>query len=206
MILSPNNPEMHLSLCDYALKSGKRTYVDKTFAPDVKTAKQLIKMAEDGKTPMFSSSALRFSTELKDKKQGSIKTLSVRGPGEYPVYSIHQIEMIVKLMGSDPVRVMAIGTEAAPALVIEYPENKFATMGHFGWECPFTLAMTAVNGDHYLIPECSDFFPNFVHELVNFFETGDIKAPASETVAVIGIRETGFKAINKPGYWIDCTF
>lgn len=40
MVLSPNNPEQHLSLCQEALASGKRTYVDKTFAPDTATAKK----------------------------------------------------------------------------------------------------------------------------------------------------------------------
>ena len=59
MVLSPDNPEMHKELCDLPLKSGKITYVDKTFAPDYQTAKELVELAETYNTPMFSSSALR---------------------------------------------------------------------------------------------------------------------------------------------------
>ena len=36
IVLSPDNCEMHEELCQKPLMSGKRTYVDKTFAPDQK--------------------------------------------------------------------------------------------------------------------------------------------------------------------------
>ena len=35
LVLSPDNCEMHEELCQIPLRSGKRTYVDKTFAPDL---------------------------------------------------------------------------------------------------------------------------------------------------------------------------
>ncbi|HOJ10194.1 MAG TPA: Gfo/Idh/MocA family oxidoreductase [Clostridiales bacterium] len=204
MVLAPNNPEQHEELCREALASGKRTYVDKTFAPDVATAKRIFDMARAGGTPMFSSSALRFSSELKDIKREGICVISSRGSGVYQIYSIHQIEMLVSLMGPDAKRVMAIGNEAAPALAIEFSGGRFATMGHFGWECPFNLAITYDSSENVLVRECTSFFPNFVHELVDFFETGSIKAPEKETIAVIGIREKGFEALKNPGVWISC--
>ena len=34
IVLSPDNCEMHEELCQIPLRSGKRCYVDKTFAPD----------------------------------------------------------------------------------------------------------------------------------------------------------------------------
>jgi len=204
MVLSPNNPEQHEELCREALASGKRTYVDKTFAPDVVTAKRIFNMAKAGNTPMFSSSALRFSSELTNIKHEGICVISSRGPGVYEIYSIHQIEMLVFLMGPAARRVMAIGNEAAPALAIEFSGKRFATMGHFGGECPFNLAITYDNSENVLVHECTSFFPNFVRELVDFFETGSIKVPENETIAIIGIREKGFEALKNPGVWINC--
>ena len=34
IVLAPSNPEKHLAYASEVLKYGKRTYVDKTFAPD----------------------------------------------------------------------------------------------------------------------------------------------------------------------------
>ncbi|NLD87897.1 MAG: Gfo/Idh/MocA family oxidoreductase [Clostridiales bacterium] len=203
LVLAPNNPETHPELCRDAFASGKRTYVDKTFATDAAAAKALIEAAKAGNTPMFSSSALRFSTELKDVERKGLKIINSRGPGSYDIYSIHQIEMIVALFGPEFERVMAIGDETAPALVIEFSGKRFATIGHFGWQCPFNMALAYENGEHTLIKECSDYFPNFVHELVDFFETGDIKVPFEETIAVIAIRELGAKALRNPGVWFE---
>ncbi len=203
MVLSPNNPEMHPELCRDAFKSGKRTYVDKTFATDAKAARMLIDMANEGNTPMFSTSALRFSTELQNVKREGLKVISSRGPNSYDIYSIHQIEMLVSLFGPDFTRVMAVGDMTAPALVIEFSGGRYATMGHFGGQCSFNMALSYDDGEHVLINECSDYFPNFVHELIDFFETGDIKAPYEETLAVIAIRELGFKALQNPGVWFD---
>ena len=201
MVLAPNNPEMHEILCKEALASGKRTYVDKTFAPDVATAKRIFAMAEAGNTPMFSSSALRFSRELPDVKREGIRTIQSRGGGLYKIYSIHQIEMLVVLMGANAKRVMALGTEEAPQLVIEFEGGRYATWGHFN--CGFGMDIRYDGGDALNIPTCSDFFPLFIHELIDFFENGNIKAPSAETLAVIGIREAGFEALTKPGCWVD---
>lgn len=64
-VLSPDNPELHLALSEYALKSGKPTYIDKTFAPDKATAEKLFALAKEHGTPMYSTSSLRFADEMK---------------------------------------------------------------------------------------------------------------------------------------------
>ena len=201
MVLAPNNPEKHLELCRDALASGKRTYVDKTFAPDVATAKEIFAMAKAGNTPMFSTSALRFSTELPDVPKEGIRTIQSRGGGIYPIYAIHQLEMIVVLMGTAAKRVMALGTMDAPQLVVEFEGGRYATWGHFN--CDFGMSIAYDNGNKLLVEKYSDYFPNFVHELIDFFENGTPKAAEAETLAVIGIREAGFKALETPGVWVD---
>jgi hypothetical protein len=55
---------MHEFLCDLPLKSGKLVYVDKTFAPDKATAERIFAIADAHGTKCYSSSALRFATEL----------------------------------------------------------------------------------------------------------------------------------------------
>ena len=66
IVLSPDNPEQHERLGKLALESGKRVYMDKTFSPDLACGIRLFDKAAAHGTPMFSSSALRFSKELAD--------------------------------------------------------------------------------------------------------------------------------------------
>ena len=46
VVLSPDNPEMHEELCKLPLASGKRTYVDKTFATSKAEAERIFENAE----------------------------------------------------------------------------------------------------------------------------------------------------------------
>src|SRR5687768_13113490 len=61
MILAPSNPELHLALCEKVFPFAKPTYVDKTFAPDVAAARKIFDLADTHKTPVQTTSALRYT-------------------------------------------------------------------------------------------------------------------------------------------------
>ncbi len=201
MVLSPDNPEMHWELCQLPLRSGKPTYVDKTFAPDHQTAEALFRLAEEHHTPMFSSSALRFSKELEGIPQGVLRTLATVGPGVISNYAIHQLEMIVKLMGTEAERLMFMGTESCPQLIIQFSGNRCAIMGQYGWDCPFSLQGAKDDGTFVNISNCSDSFERFVPELLQFFDTQKAPVPPEETILIAKLREFGMNAVNWPGTW-----
>ena len=203
MVLSPDNPEMHKELCDLPLKSGKITYVDKTFAPDYQTAKELVELAETYNTPMFSSSALRFSKELEGIDKEGIRTVATQGPGVISNYSIHQLEMIVYLMGAEAEKVMFLGTEQCPQLVIAFSGNRSAVMGQYGWGTEFSVFGARDNDTYIQIPTCHEYFERFVKALLEFFESGIPPVDAKETLLIATLRELGIKACNKPGEWIS---
>jgi hypothetical protein len=203
VVLSPDNPEQHEKLSRIPLMSGKRVYIDKTFSNTRVEAIKMFDLAEEYNTPMYSSSALRFSKELECINKENIDMINSRGPGTFSVYSIHQLEPIVSLMGTEVKRVMSIGTVNSPALTIEFSDGRRAIMSHFGWECPFGININYKSGNALIINECTDFFPRFIQNMANFFETGDIKATSKETIAIITLREYGYKALDKPGIWIE---
>jgi|GEM_PF-5027977 len=62
--LSPDHPEHHEKLARIPLMSDKPVYVDKIFSPDLKSGMRMFELAGQFRTPMFSSSALRFAKEL----------------------------------------------------------------------------------------------------------------------------------------------
>ena len=79
VILAPTNPEKHLEYAKAVLPYGKRTYIDKTFAPNLEIAKEIFAIGEKHGTPFFSSSALRYSDELAELKDA--KNIVLNGGG-----------------------------------------------------------------------------------------------------------------------------
>ncbi len=195
IVLSPDNPERHLDLCREPLASGKPVYVDKTFAPTKDIAMEIVKNGEDNKTPFCSSSALRFSDELKTVCRDGIAEIISRGPGHFDTYSIHQIEPIVMLMGSEVETVKAFGGNRE-GIVMNFSGGRKATMEH-GFD-DFQMTIKYKDGTVLEVPQMSNYFPNFIKSLCQFFKDGEIFAPHDETVAVMGIIEAGNKALQSP--------
>ncbi len=202
IVLAPNNPEVHEELTDLALKSGKRTYVDKTFAPSKAAAEWMFANAQAHGAPFYSTSALRYSDELAQIDKDSVQILYSRGGGTYTMYSIHQIEPMVVLLGSDPKRVMFTGDEAHPSMIVEFHNGKRAHIYQADWPA-FELATVDANNKFNATEVKSDFFANFIRQVVAFFETGIVPVQKEETIAVAAIREAGFRAMEVPFAWVN---
>ncbi|WP_339323527.1 hypothetical protein [Paenibacillus sp. FSL W8-0194] len=203
IVLSPDNPEQHEALAELPLASGKPTYIDKTFAPDRAAALRLFERAARHRTPLYSSSALRYAAEYAEVEREGIQVISSWGPGLLENYSIHQIEPIVALMGTEAKRVMFTGTEAAPALLVEFSGGRQATIQQPGPGCPFMMAVNYASGACRVVQPASDFFQSFIRDLARFFETGEAAVPPAETIAVISIIENGLIATKQPYQWIE---
>lgn len=203
IVLSPDNPERHLDLCREPLASGKRVYVDKTFALTKDIAKEIVAIGEANNTPFFSTSALRFSNELADVPREGICFINSRGPGRFDTYAIHQIEPIVVLMGSEVKRIMSVGS-GYETMVIEFSNGRRAVMSHYDWKgIDFEMVVNYEDGSIYKVPQMTGYFDNFINKLCTFFKTGETFADHAETVSVMGIIEAGNKALANPGVWVE---
>ena len=203
VVLSPDNPERHEALAAPALKSGKPVYVDKTFALSRAEAERMFALAQANGTPMYSTSALRYASELgwlKDNgyAQDEIELISARGPGKFSNYSIHQLEMVVAAMGPGTGSVIASGTAQAPVLLYEYFDGRCAIVNHLPW-AGFSLALQAKDGGGTVLNIESNFWNGFVDALLTFFDTGKPSVPVAETLAAVSMVEAGIKALDRPG-------
>lgn len=205
VILSPDNAERHLLYAKAVLKHGKPTYIDKTFAPDVATAKEIFALSEKYNCPICSSSALRFAPELKTLRDVE-NMVSVGGGLTYDIYAIHQLEMIVCLMGSKATRIMATQSTKSINITIDYPDGRRAGLiqNVYCSACPFMLLTESRNSSttEYTVIK-SDFFQYFIDAMLGFFDTGKKLAEKDETISVISFIEAGKKALQAPDRWID---
>lgn len=202
ILLSPDNPEMHWPLCQKPLRSGKRVYVDKTFAPTAQVARDLFALAEEHNTPMFSSSALRFSTELMGLPEKEARFVLLSGPGRPENYLIHQIEPMVQLLREKAVRVQYNGVNGAASYTVAFENGKLgvANLLEAG---AFQTTVKFADGEVVSIPESTGTFDNLIRAMLRFFETGEIPVGKSETITIAEILEAAHKAKKTPGNWVD---
>ena len=206
IVLSPDNPEQHEKLSRIPLMSGKPVYIDKTFSPNFKTGVRMFELAEKYGTPMFSSSALRFAREFSnypDQKvnRDLLECVATLGPGLFENYSVHQLEMIVSLMGNGAQKIKCLPTEHARSLTLEYGDGRRAYMLQIQ-EVPFQAALQLKTGEGIFIEQCSDIFPRLVHAMLDFFETGKSPVPKEETLEIMALIEAGSRAVENGDTWV----
>ena len=192
VILSPSNPETHLRYAEAVLKYGKRTYIDKTFAPDAETAKEIFALGEKYGTPFFSTSALRYATEL-DSVDAPDSMLVTGGGSNLPEYFIHLGEMVVKKMGAIK-SVKATQNGSQWIMQAKTESGKDATM-IYGFAMPYNAYMTK-EGKEVWKSIKSPFFDGLIADMLNFFESGNASFDPSETLDVMKLRDAVLKAVE----------
>ncbi len=202
VVLAPDNCEMHEELCDLPLRSGKPTFIDKTFAPDLAAAKRLFALAEANGTPCYSTSSLRYADEYADVVTEDITSVCCWGSGEIDGYSVHMLEPMVLLMKAPAERVLFSGTEGAYQLLVEFADGRRGSIA--GWK-PWAPYQTNIKH----ADECqslainSDFFLPFSKKMVEFFRTRNVPVAHEETLWVMAIRDAAMQAQNRPGEWVN---
>ena len=141
MILAPSDPEKHLEYANAVLPHKKLTYIDKTFAPDLKTALEIFELGSRYGTPFFSTSALRYANEL-DAVSDPLQMIVMGGGSNFPEYAVHMAEMVVKKLGTGIKQVKATPHGTQSFITVEYENGKLATM-IYGERMHYTLYMAS---------------------------------------------------------------
>ncbi len=202
-ILSPDNAEKHEGYAQIALKAGKTTYIDKTFAPEKATAERIFAIAEKYNTPVMTSSALRFATEYQELDKEGLATATSFGGGYPDIYMIHQLEPLVMLFGTDAKRVINVGSVEIPSFVIEYADGRRVNVNCVPYGISFQMLFAYKNKPSKYVPIKSDFFRNFIKELITYYKTSEVTIPHEQTLAVMTLIEYCVKAKNIPDTWVE---
>lgn len=207
VVLSPDNPERHEELADLPLRSGKPVYVDKPFAPTRAAAERMFRLARDHRTPLMTSSALRFAPaltrSLKDQiGNEAIAFAATRGPGKFSVYAIHQLEMLVMSLGTGARRVMQLGNGRSDLMVADYPDGRRGTIALFpAYE--FAVSLGFGRSGVLALERLEGFYEAFIREMLRFLLTGRCPVPPAQTLEVMALLETGIRAFEAPDTWVD---
>ncbi len=187
LILAPSTPEKHLPYAKIALSYGKPTYIDKTFAPDLAQAKEILSIAAKYGTPVFSTSALRYADELKEFA-GARALITTGGGRAAEEYIVHQLEMIVKTMGCGATSVSATAQGDQRIYRVLFGDGRAAT-AIYAPSLPFTLCGEMENGASVSKSVTSEFFKTLMEKILYFYEGEKPDFSQEETLAVMHLRE-----------------
>ena len=202
IILSPSTPEKHLLYAKDAFKCGKRTYVDKTFAPSKEEAEKIYALGEKYGTKFFSTSALRYATEIYGGEK-DVAITTTGGGRALEEYVIHQIEMIAVRMGMDVKRLKTVKTgEKDYEVYLEYTDGRTALM-KYNPANKFTMQRTNEKGEVSQTGITSDFFKNLIKKILIFFETGEVDFNVKDTIKIMAVREKVIDSMAKLNTWVE---
>lgn len=207
LLLAPDNSEVHLELAERVFPAGKPTYVDKTFADSIAMAKQMIALAEKHGTPVFSSSALRYTPALVEfqasEAAANLLDVAGQGPAEWLRYGVHTVEPLVTLLGPDVKRLRTAGNGDLVRVELEWNNGRTgqATVNGYGG-VNFGLRATTKGGSQWLDLNDGRFYNGLMENMIEFFKTGHSPVPLAETLMVITILEKALVSRQFDGAWI----
>lgn len=206
MVIAADDASWHEEVADLALRSGKAVFVDKTFAPDLATAKRMFALANTHSTAVFSSSAQRYCQSVLDyiavhgKNASFVSTV---GPHSLDSYAVHQLELISALMGTGVKRLKAFAVgKAVTQLILDFGEGRMASFMQTPQPyAEFNFMVSDGSEGERLVSDDGNFYHNLCKEILDFFVSRAAPVSQRETLEIIAIIETAREARKNPDEW-----
>ncbi len=188
IVLAPSNPETHLPLCEAVFPHGKITFVDKTFAPDLGTAKQIFALADRHHVAVQTTSALRTTNVQARLREldTPVSTLFISAGGStFSEYGIHPVELAVSCLGAEATSLVAFGDDDHLRLVIQFTGNRAAIIDFVAQQdLPFSVAAVSLAGCDTLTVDFDRLFIDAASAMLDFFSAGRALIERRETLLI----------------------
>lgn len=194
MILAPSASELHLPMAEQVMPFGKPVFVDKTFAPNERTARQIFALADRYSTPIHTTSALRTTNVQSHVRSMSepVRNLYVWAGGtSLQEYGIHPVELVVSCLGPRVLNVMRIGSPWHFNLLIRFEGERNAVIDFNARDHVDYLA--AISTDHsteFMTVGMETLFRDAMASILDFFDEGGEIIDRAETLAIHQILES----------------
>ena len=198
VLLETNDGRPHLEQIVPVLKAGKPCFIDKPIAGSLADCIAIFQLAAHYKTPVFSSSSLRYGINTQAVRNGAIGKVS--GCDTYSPcslekthpdlfwYGIHGVESLFTVMGPGLETVVRTQTANYELVTGTWKDGRIGTFrgiragarGYGG--TAFGEKKTAPVGSY-------DGYAPLVVEIVKFFQTGSVPVSEEETTDIYAFME-----------------
>jgi predicted dehydrogenase len=194
MVLAPSSPRTHLELCRRVLPFKKPTYVDKTFAPDLATAKDIFALADRHGTPIQTTSALRYTNVQEQvKKLAPARVehmITWGGGGSFEEYAVHPLELLISVLGPEVTRLMRRGPETRAQLLLDFTGGRTGVVNVYPRSnTPFAASLTTEKATQLVEVDASKIFVNNLAAILDFFQAGRPNVDRRESLAILRLLD-----------------
>lgn len=203
VLLETNDGRPHYEQALPVLMAGKRMFVDKPVAHNLKDAERIYAASKKYGTPIFSSSALRYEQNIVKATSGAFGKVigaDVYTPADYDQhhldmawYGIHGVEMLFTLMGTGCVEVIRTHTEDTDILTGRWNDGRIASVRGIR-KGAANIAGTAYCENNIVPVGPFTTYQPLVQEIVNFFDTGVVPVSPAETIEIFKFMHAADKS------------
>jgi hypothetical protein len=209
VLLETNDGRLHLEQAIPVMKAGKTVFIDKPVAASLADAVAIYKAAEQYKTPVFSSSSLRYTQGAQEIAQG--KTVGkVLGADCYSPckleqthpdlfwYGIHGVETLFTVMGTGCKKVVRMSTADTDLVTGTWDDGRIGTFrGIRSGKADYGGTVFGEKSIAQIGPYAG-YNPLLV-KIIEFFKTGISPVTSKETLEIYAFMEAADESKRKGG-------
>jgi hypothetical protein len=191
-----------------AVAKRKPVFIDKPTAASLADVIEIFNVADETKTPVFSSSSLRFCKEVQDaansKSIGKLIGCDTTGPlstlAHHPelfYYGIHGVEPLFTVMGTGCETVARTDSPLATVVVGKWKDGRIGT--YRGLKKGRSYAVSAVGEKGILQKSGYSGYDAAVAAISNFFVTGRPPVDKDETIEIYAFMEAADESKRQGG-------
>ncbi|MEX2216717.1 MAG: Gfo/Idh/MocA family oxidoreductase [Phycisphaeraceae bacterium] len=208
VLLETNDGRPHLAQLIPCLKAGKPTFIDKPIAGSLADAVAIFELSKKYKTPVFSSSSLRYAEgaqAIRNGKIGDVLGCDAYSPCSLEAthpdlfwYGIHGVETLFTCMGTGCESVVRITSKDFDVAVGKWSDGRIGTFrgirkGSAGY------GGTAFGSKGVSEIGKSAGYRPLVVEIVKFFRTREVPISAAETLEIYAFMEAADESKRQGG-------
>jgi predicted dehydrogenase len=189
MVLAPSNPELHWDLCRRFLPFGKITYVDKTFAQNLATARKIFALADKHRVALQTSSALRYTSVQAAAQEAGLANVrhmvAWGNGGSFGEYAIHPTELVISCMGPKVTSLMRRGTGDQSQLLLNFSDGRTAVINvYVNSDTAFAASLTTDKATRHILPDLGTLFVDLAAAILDFFDKGKAVIDRKESLII----------------------
>lgn len=212
VLLETNDGRLHLEQALSVFKAGKRMFIDKPVAASLSDAISIFEAAKHYNVPVFSSSSLRYISEIHDINNGKIgkllgadtyspATLEKTHPDLF-WYGVHGVESLFALMGTGCKSVSRTCTDDTDFVVGLWKDTRIGTFrGLRSGKTGFGGTAFGENGI-LTLGDYQGYNPLLI-KIIEFFKTGVAPVSSEETIEIFAFMAAAEESKLKGGISVD---
>lgn len=214
VMLCSNDARVHLEQAMPVIKSQKKLFIDKPFAANLEESIEIFDAAEKYRTPIFTSSALRFIRSIQEfdsNTSGKVVGAHTFSPcaiepylADLLWYGIHGIEMLFAVMGTGCRSVQRMHTENFDVVTGVWNDGRIGTFRGFRKGGSGFGGVVFAEKSIITLGDFESYEP-LVKAMVDFFESGNPPVRRRETLEIIAFimaadesKRQGGKVVSIP--------